>query len=242
MQADGLFLSVIVPVHQEASRLESGLRRLDAALEELPGPSELLVVENGSTDSTWELLQGFEAEMPRVRALRVEGRGKGRAVREGMLAAAGEYRVLCDVDLSMPPEQIARFLPPERPEVEVAIGSREHRASEVEDSLKRRFVGRGFNAGVRWLLPLGDLRDTQCGFKCFRADAAEDVFSRQLLDGLSFDVEILTIARRRGWTIEEVPITWVADDETRVRLVRDSLAMGWDVLRVALRLRLGRYD
>ena len=92
------------------------------------------------------------------------------------------------------------------------------------------------------LLPLDGLLDTQCGFKCFRADAAADVFSRQVLDGLSFDVEILSIARHRGWTVEEVPITWVADDDTRVRLVRDSTAMALDVLRVAWRLRLGRYD
>jgi len=235
-------LSVVVPVHQEEQRLDSGVRRLDASLDEFEEPTEILVVENGSRDRTWEMLLDLEKELPRVRALQVEGRGKGRAVREGMLAAAGRYRFLCDVDLSMPPEQLVRFLPPERPDVQVAIGSRESAESEVDDSARRRFIGRCFNAWVRLLLPLDGLLDTQCGFKCFRADAAADVFSRQVLDGLSFDVEILSIARHRGWTVEEVPITWVADEDTRVRLVRDSTAMALDVARVAWRLRLGRYD
>lgn len=242
MSAPNPHLSIVVPVHQEELRLESGVRRLDTALANIGDSAEILVVENGSTDRTWELLGRLEAEMPRVRALRVDGRGKGRAVREGMLAALGRYRFLCDVDLSMPPEQLARFLPPLRPEVQVAIGSRENADSEVDDSVRRRFIGRCFNAWVRLLLPLGGLRDTQCGFKCFRDDAAVDVFSRQVLDGLSFDVEILSIARHRGWTVEEVPITWVADDDSQVRLVRDSAAMARDVLLLAWRLRRGRYD
>jgi glycosyltransferase involved in cell wall biosynthesis len=235
-------LSVVVPVHQEEQRLESGVRRLHETLAGIEDGAELLVVENGSTDRTWEMLLELERELPLVRALRVKGRGKGRAIREGMLGAAGRYRFLCDVDLSMPPEQLLRFLPPARPEVQVAIGSREIAASEVDDSFRRRFIGRCFNAWVRLLLPLGGLRDTQCGFKCFRADAAEDVFPRQVLDGLCFDVEILSIARHRGWTVEEVPITWIADDDSRVRIVRDSVAMAGDVLRVAWRLRRGRYD
>lgn len=222
--------------------MESGVRRLDAALGELGEPSEILVVENGSTDRTWELILELERALPRVRGLQVEGRGKGRAVRAGMLAATGRFRFLCDVDLSMPPDQVRRFLPPMRPNVEIAIGTRESPESTVLAAGSRRFIGRSFNALVRLALPIGNLRDTQCGFKCFRADAAVDVFSRQVLDGLSFDVEVLSIARRRGWTIEEVPITWIADDDTRVRFVADSLNMALDVLRVAWRLHRGHYD
>lgn len=234
------YLSVVIPVHDEERRLPPCVERLEAVLDRLDHPSEILVVENGSSDRTLEIARELEAASPRLRALRVDRRGKGLACRAGMLAGRGEYRFLCDVDLSMPPEQILRFLPPALQEFDVAIGSRELPDSDVVDSASRHWIGRTFNALVRGLAVRG-IRDTQCGFKCFRGEVAKSLFSRQSVAGMCFDVELLFLAQRDGLRIVEVPIRWVADAETRVRMVRDSLEMARDVLRIRWNAARGAY-
>jgi hypothetical protein len=159
-----------------------------------------------------------------------------------MQEALGEYRFLCDADLSMPIEQVNRFLPPNLETVDVAIGSREvPGAKRYNEPAYRHWIGRVFNSMVR-LLVLPGLQDTQCGFKCFRDEVAEIVFSQQTLDGMSFDAEVLYIARKKGFKIVEVPIDWYFDPDSRVRLVQDSMRMGWDLLKIRWRDFKGGYD
>ena len=176
-----------------------------------------------------------------MRAIREDSRGKGRAVRRGMLEATGDYRFMCDVDLSMPVEELVKFLPPALEEADVAIGSREAVGADVTDPWPRRFIGRTFNALTRALV-LPGLRDTQCGFKCFTGPAAEAIFARLTVMGLGFDVEALAIARRRGLRIVEVPIVWRHDPDSRVRMGADPLGMAADLLKIRRNVRRGLYD
>jgi dolichyl-phosphate beta-glucosyltransferase len=236
------FLSIIIPAHNEAQRLPPSLIKIDTFLKGQPYSSEVLVVENGSSDETLSVAQSFLSEMPNLRVYSENARGKGLAVKRGMLEAVGEHRFLCDADLSMPIEQVSRFLPPNTDSVDVAIGSREVPGSRrFAEPAYRHLVGRIFNTLVRWLA-LPGLQDTQCGFKCFTAEAAESVFPLQTLTGMSFDAEVLFIARKQGYTIREIPIDWVFNPDSRVRLVGDSLRMGFDLLTIRWNSLRGRYD
>lgn len=218
------------------------LEKIHAFLQSQAYAAEIVVVENGSRDRTLEAAQDLARQIPNLRVIAEAARGKGLAVRRGMLEAQGEYRFICDADLSMPIEQVNRFLPPSLPHLDIAIGSREIAGSvRYNEPAYRHIIGRGFNAIVRWMA-LPGLQDTQCGFKCFQARAAEDVFRRQSLTGMSFDVEVLYIARRLGYTIQEVPIDWYFDPDSRVRLFKDSLQMFLDLLTIRRNARQGRYD
>lgn len=235
------FLSIVIPAHNEEHRLPPSLQKIELFLKTQPYKAEVLVIENGSRDRTMEVAQGFTRQMPSLRVIREEQRGKGLAVRRGMLEARGEYRFICDADLSMPIEQVNRFLPPLIQQPDVVIGSREIAgAVRYAEPAYRHLIGRGFNTIVR-LMALPGLQDTQCGFKCFCARAAEEVFTRQSLTGMSFDVEVLFIARRLGYKIQEVPIDWYFDPDSRVRLVKDSLSMFFDLLTIRRNAIQGRY-
>jgi dolichyl-phosphate beta-glucosyltransferase len=236
-----MFLSVIIPAHNEEHRLPPTLKTVDAFLERQPYASEILVVENGSQDLTAVVTDAFAADHPRVRLLREHGRGKGLAVRAGMLQAAGQYRFICDADLSMPIEELPKFLPPALSNYDIAIGSREapgaHRFNEPSF---RHIQGRVFSELVK-RLALPGFEDTQCGFKCFRGEMAADLFSVQVFDGMSFDVEVLYIARKRGYRVLEVPIDWYYRSESRVQPLADPLRMLADILRINRNWRAGVY-
>mgnify|MGYP001115230533 CR=1 FL=1 len=236
------FLSIIIPAHNEAERLPPSLEKIDSFLRTQDYTAEVLVVENGSTDDTLAVANRFSERMPNLRIFQEEARGKGLAVKRGMLEAFGEYRFLSDADLSMPIEQVNCFLPPRLEKVDVAIGSREIKgANRYDEPDYRHLIGRIFNTMVR-LLVLPGLQDTQCGFKCFRAEVAEEVFPLQTLSGMSFDAEVLFIARQKGYQVQEVPIDWYFDPDSRVRLVEDSMRMGWDLLTIRWRALKGDYD
>ena len=235
------FLSIIIPAYNEEDRLADSLNRILAFLASQPHSSEILVVENGSTDRTADVAEALARQHPSLRTLREQSRGKGLAVRRGILAATGEYRFICDVDLSMPIECVTWFLPPLLPDAAIAIASREAPgAARYHEPAYRHWIGRGFNLLVR-LLAVPGLQDTQCGFKCFRADAAEELFRLQVLNGWTFDVEVLFLARRKGYPIAEVPIPWTHVSGSRVRVVRDSLAMLMDLVRIRWYAAHGRY-
>jgi len=234
-------LSIILPAHNEQDRLPDSLTRiLDFRAAQSP-QAEIIVVENGSADRTAEVAESFARKYPDLRVLRETRRGKGLAVRKGILAASGDYRFICDVDLSMPIDQVPRFLPPALQDVPIAIASREAPgAVRYGEPAHRHWVGRCFNLLVR-VLAVPGIQDTQCGFKCFRADAAEELFRLQVLDGWTFDVEVLFLARRRGYRVVEVPIPWYYAPGSRVRLARDSVAMLTDLLRIRWHAARGRY-
>jgi len=235
------FLSIVIPALNESLRLPDTLARLRDFLQQHDFDSEVLVVDNGSTDSTAAITREFGETHPGFQLLRTERRGKGLAVRMGMLAAAGEYRFFADADLSMPVDQISRFIPPALSGADIAIASREAPgAVRYGEPAHRHWIGRGFNQLVRWMAVPG-LHDTQCGFKCFRAEVAKDLFSVQRLDGWTFDVEVLFVAHRRGYRIVELPIPWYYASGSRVRPVHDSIAMLIDLFRIRAGWRRGWY-
>lgn len=158
-----------------------------------------------------------------------------------MLEARGQYRFMCDADLSMPIDEVNKFLPPHKPGFDVAIGSREvPGAVRYDEPFYRHFGGRLINFVIR-LLILPRLQDTQCGFKCFRAEAAENLFGQQLMDGWSFDIEVLYLAEQAGYKIVEVPIHWYYRSESKVNAVRDAARMIGDILLIRSNMRRGLY-
>ena len=236
-----MHLSLIIPAHNEERRLPPTLKAVDAYLDKQRYDSEIVVVENGSQDLTAVVVEAFAADHPRVRLLRERGRGKGLAVRRGMLESHGDYRFICDADLSMPIEEVAKFLPPALTGCDVAIGSRELPGSRrFNEPPYRHIQGRVFSNLVK-LFALPGFEDTQCGFKCFTAQAATDVFGVQVFDGMSFDVEVLYIAVQRGYCVKEIPIDWYYRSESRVNPVADPLRMLRDILRIRRNWRLGLY-
>lgn len=234
-------LSIIIPAHNEERRLPGTLEQVFAFLAAQPFSAEVLVVENGSTDHTLEIAQDFARRNDRLQVIREEGRGKGLAVRRGMLAAHGEYRLMCDADLSMPVEEIVKFVPADG-DYDIAIASREARgAVRYDEPSYRHLGGRAINLIIR-LLILPGLNDTQCGFKSFRAGVAEDLFRHQTLLGWSFDIELLYLARKRGYGVREVPIHWYYRPESKVNAVRDALWMIRDIFRIHANGLRGLYD
>jgi len=208
-------LSVVIPAYDEAERLPRTLAQVAACLARWGHPYEIVVVDDGSRDGTAE--RGREAGAL-VTVLRNDtNRGKGHAVRRGVLASRGSRILMTDADLSTPIDELPRLAARMDAGYDVVIASRALPGSniEVRQPWYRENMGRLFNLAVR-LLVVGGLRDTQCGFKLFTADAAEAAFSATRLDGFCFDVEALFIARRRGYRVAEVPVTWRNDAASRV--------------------------
>lgn len=234
-------LSIIIPAHNEESRLPRTLEQVFGFLNSQDYAAEVLVVENASSDRTLEIAREFAKDRPNLRVLHTDGKGKGLAVRMGMLEASGDFRFMCDADLSMPIDEVSRFLPPALNGFDIAIGSREVKgARRFDEPVHRHWGGRLINLAIR-LLILPRLQDTQCGFKCFRAPVAQDLFKRQTMDGWSFDIELLFIASRRGYRVVEVPVDWYYKVESKVSAVRDALRMIGDILRIWANARAGAY-
>ena len=242
-----LLLSIIIPAHNEEFRLPGSMAKIDTFLEQQGYQYEIIVVENGSVDNTVGVVQQFAAEHPYVRLMMVDTRGKGLAVKAGMLAAQGEYRFICDADLSMPIEEIAKFLPADQDagscsrRYDVAIGSREAPgAVRYDEPWHRHLMGRMLNWIIK-ILAMRDFEDTQCGFKMFHAPAADDLFQVQTLSGIGFDIELLFVSVKRGYQVLEIPINWYFSDESRMRLVGDSLTAIMEIFEIRRNWRAGIY-
>jgi glycosyltransferase involved in cell wall biosynthesis len=235
------FLSIVIPAHNEESRLPSTLQAVFDFLGHESYSAEVIVVDNASHDRTAEIARAQAALHPNLRLESQPVIGKGAAVRAGILAAHGNFRFICDADLSMPIDEVRRFLPPTLDGFDVAIGSRELPGSARHgEPAYRHWIGRAFNALVRWMAIPG-FQDTQCGFKCFRGEVAEELFRQQRLDGWTFDVEVLFLALRRGYRVVEVPISWYYVPGSRVRVIADSFAMFFDLLRIRRNWNRGVY-
>ncbi|MEX0788549.1 MAG: dolichyl-phosphate beta-glucosyltransferase [Anaerolineales bacterium] len=235
------FLSIIIPAHNEESRLPSTLEAVFDFLGGQPYSAEVIVVDNASHDRTAEIARAQATLHPNLRVESQTVIGKGAAVRAGILAARGDFRFICDADLSMPIQEIRQFLPPALDGFDVAIGSRELPGSSRHDEpAYRHWIGRAFNTLVRWMA-IPAFQDTQCGFKCFRGEVAEELFRQQRLDGWTFDVEVLFLALRRGYRVVEVPISWYYVPGSRVRVIADSFAMFFDLIRIRRNWNRGLY-
>ncbi len=225
-------LSIIIPALNEEQRLPPTLTRIDSFLHAQPFTAEVIVVDNGSKDGTAQFVQAYSRIHTNVKLIQLAERGKGRAVKAGMLAANGDHRFICDADLSMPIDEVVKFLPPDSDGYDINIATREGPgARRVGEPEYRHLMGRVNNTIIK-VMALPDFEDTQCGFKMFSRKAAEDLFAVQLMNGIGFDVELLFIAKKRGYTVREVPITWYYDPDSRMRLVQDSLNMLreiWDI-------------
>jgi len=191
-------------------------------------------------DRTLDVAQEFTQKHETVRVIQSE-RGKGAAVKRGMLEAQGEYRFMCDADLAMPVEEIVKFIPPVLDGFDIAIASREAKgAVRYNEPAYRHLGGRGINFIIQALI-LPGMNDTQCGFKCFSAKATEDIFNLQTLNGWSFDIELLYIARKHGYRVKEIPIHWYHNLETKVSALRDALQMIADIFQIHANARHGLY-
>lgn len=236
-----LFLSLIIPVYNEEERISDTLKTCLRYLRNQSYSSEIIVVDDGSTDNTADLVQKIVSECRDVKLLRLQHKGKGWAVKNGMLAGTGQYRFLADADLSMPIEYIERFLPPISVDIDITIGSRECLgARRFDEPILRHIQGRAFNWAVRALAVRG-IKDTQCGFKCFSEKAANLLFPMQLSNGFGFDVEVLFLAQKKRLNINEIPIDWYYREGSKVRPVMDSILMLKDILVTRINDLMGKY-
>lgn len=233
-------LSIVVPAYNEERRLPGTLHELVEFLGRQSWDWEIRIVDDGSKDGTAALVERLFQAQARIVLQREPHRGKGGAVRAGMLRATGRCRFLCDADLSMPVTELPRFLAVMAKGADIAIGSREGAgARRVGEPWRRHITGRIFNWAIQAIAIRG-ISDTQCGFKMFTADAAERVFRKCTLDGWAFDVEALAIARSLGLQVTEVPIEWHHRPESQVSVRRDAWRMLVDVWKVRQRVRTGK--
>ena len=234
--------SLVIPAFNEEGTIAGTLRDLGGYLDRLGLDWELIVVDDGSADSTVAIVEQAAAGNRRIRLVRGGRGGKGKAIQRGMLEARGTWRFMADADLAMPPDNLDRFLDAvaSPPAPHIVIGSREAPGSlRVGEHWLRHLIGRVFNAHVR-LFALPGIMDTQCGFKLFSAEAAEALFPRLTISGFAFDVEVLVMARRAGFDMRETGIVWRGRADSRVAVSRGAAAFG-DVLRVRWNALTGRY-
>ena len=232
------FLSVVIPAYNEEQRIASTLGKVVGYLGTQPYSWEVVVVDDGSSDRTAEVAAAWAAEGEHVRLESVRHGGKGWAVKSGMLAARGKYRFMCDADLSMPIEHLEAFLERMDEGYDVVIGSRQAvGARRFDEPIARHIMGRIFNWSVR-LLAVRGFDDTQCGFKCFRGEVAEELFRMQRTNGFAFDVEILYLAGQKGVKVLEMPIDWYHHSASKVRPLLDSFLMLRDTAFLKLRSRV----
>ena len=237
----GPYLSVVIPAYNEESRIGDALVKVVDYLEAQDYTWEIIVADDGSGDSTAALVETWCLKDSRVKLERLPHRGKGWAVRNGMLAACGDYRFMCDADLAMPIEYLSSFLEKLSEGYDIVIGSRQIAgARRFNESALRHSLGRLFNWTVK-LIAVRDFQDTQCGFKCMRGDVAERLFRLQETNGWGFDVELLYLALKMKMRVFELPVDWYHDPSSKLRVGIDSLLMLKDTLHVRLRDLFGRY-
>jgi dolichyl-phosphate beta-glucosyltransferase len=235
--------SIVIPAYNESARIPATLRSVVECVRSNGWPAEILVVDDGSRDATAEVVHAFAADAPEVRLIRNPGnRGKGFSVRNGLLQALGETVMFTDADLSAPIEEAERLFAAIADGADIAIGSRwlERTRQTIRQPLYRQFFGRCFNAVTRAVMGL-PFADTQCGFKAFTRAAAQTVFQLQTINRWGFDPEILFIALKRGYRVDEVPVSWAHDERSRMSYLKDGMRMLEDIAIVRWNALLGRY-
>jgi dolichyl-phosphate beta-glucosyltransferase len=234
------FLSVVIPAYNEAARIGETLAKVRPYLTSRPFPTELIVVDDGCTDRTVEVVTQF----PDVRVLRNDrNRGKGYTVRHGVLEARGQFVLFTDADLSTPIEEADKLLSAlQTTGADAAVGSRalQRELIGIHQPWFREFAGRSFNLLVRILTGL-TLRDTQCGFKLFRRNTTRRAFELQFVEGFGFDPELLFLIEGQDGKLIEIPVRWNDNPATKVRFLRDSTRMFSDLIRLRWRAFRGAY-
>ncbi len=234
-----LALSIVVPAYNEEARISLTIIKTCEYLETRGESYELIVVDDGSDDRTAEAALELRERWPSLSLIEFpRNRGKGAAVRAGMLAARGRHRLFMDADLATPIRELDKLMVHARRGCDVVIGSRGLPTSDIRtrQPRAREFMGKTFNRIVRALVFDG-IMDTQCGFKLFSAQAAQALFEKQQTDGFAFDVEVLLLARKLGFEVCEVPVVWYHAPNSKVSPLRDSARMFRDVIALRTRLR-----
>jgi dolichyl-phosphate beta-glucosyltransferase len=241
--AEEPYLSIVIPVYNETKRLANSVPKLIEYFEPQDYTYEFVIVDDGSSDGTAEMARELFAPVKNLRVIESRpNRGKGHAVKVGMLAARGKVRLFCDADLSTPLSEIEQFWPFLQSGYKVVIGSRKMRGASIErhQPLWRESLGKVFT----WLtnrIATRDISDITCGFKCFTSDAAQELFSRSVIDDWSFDAEVLFIAQRHGYKIKEVPVKWHDTPGTKVRIIKDATNSLRGLLRIRRNAMRGLY-
>jgi len=237
-------LSIVIPAYNESARIEATLDRVMSCVCHEGWDAEVLVVDDGSKDDTSAIVQRCMDLHPRLHLIKNPGnRGKGYSVRNGLLQAAGDIVMFTDADLSAPMEEATRLIAAIERGADVAIGSRwlERARQTIHQPLYRQFFGRCFNAITRGVMGL-PFKDTQCGFKAFRRESAQVIFRLQRIERWGFDPEILFIARKLKYSIEEVPVTWGHDERSRMSYLKDGMKMLEEMAIIRWNSLAGRYD
>ncbi len=237
-------LSIVIPAYNECARLEGTLDRVLRCVEERGWDAEVLVVDDGSKDQTSAIVEHWIETHPRLHLIQNPGnRGKGYSVRNGLLQAAGDIVMFTDADLSAPIEEAERLIAAINAGADVAIGSRwlDKQRQTKHQPLHRRFFGRCFNAVTREIMGL-PYQDTQCGFKAFRRPAAQVIFRLQRIERWGFDPEILFIARKLGYKVQEVAVTWGHDERSKMSYLKDGMKMLEEMAVIRSNSVAGRYD
>jgi glycosyltransferase involved in cell wall biosynthesis len=236
-------VSIVVPAFNEAARIGESIRKIEAYLKRMPWSAEVIIVDDGSHDGMGSVVS--DMKFPGLRLVRYEpNRGKGFAVKTGVLEAAGEYVLFTDADLSAPIEELDKLLAAaEQQKADVVIGSRAVDRSYIEkhQSRGREFGGIIFNLMVRTILGL-KIHDTQCGFKLFRRAKTRSAFEKMTIAGFGFDPELLFLASRARLKILELPVRWSHAEGSKIRFMRDSVRMFSDLLRIRWNQIAGRYS
>jgi glycosyltransferase involved in cell wall biosynthesis len=235
--------SIVIPAYNESARIPATLQSVVDCIRQRGWSAEVLVVNDGSTDSTADVVRAFAAANPEVRLLENPGnRGKGYSVRSGMLQAHGEIVLFTDADLSAPIEEAEGLFAAIADGADIAIGSRwlESGRQTHRQPFYRQFFGRCFNGVTRFVMGL-KFADTQCGFKAFTRAAAQTVFQLQTIERWGFDPEILFIALKRGYRVQEVAVSWAHDERTRMSYLKDGIKMLEEIAIVRWNALTGRY-
>ena len=236
--------SIVIPAYNESARLPATLSSVMECIRARGWDAEVIVVNDGSTDTTADVVRAFARSAPQLRLLENPGnRGKGYSVRAGMLEARGEVAIFTDADLSSPIEEAERLFAAINAGADIAIGSRwlESSRQTQRQPIYRQFFGRCFNAVTRAVMRL-PFADTQCGLKAFTREAAQTVFQLQTIERWGFDPEILLIALKRGYRVVEVPVSWAHDKRTRMSYLRDGFRMLQEIAQIRWNALCGRYN